>query len=1186
MRHPATLCASAAVLLIACVAAAHPPGESHDDHDHGHDHGHARIWTNVRTGERIHGSFLHARGGSVALDTVSGGIASIPLADLAGEDRTVAEARIEEIRAINEWRIAGAAIAIASVERVHPSSPMGTQDAARKPPQAAIFDAFGPFVKTRFDERWLYVESDGLPHPPLETTMMVGIRAWQQQVPLPQPYTGANAWQIPLKPELAERPILGKSALMRGAVALAANGIPIFNALNNGGRDSYQIGELDEYGGHCGRGDDYHYHVAPLAIEKVVGKGKPIAYALDGFPVYGLFDPKANRGQDLACPLGSTEPLDEINGHYCEVAKGDGLDGGTRSYHYHASKAFPYINGGLRGKVEIEGSGTDTQVVPQPRASGVRPALPPLRGASITGFEQVGPEAWSLRYEIAGRASLVNYRVEDGGKVIFEFVGPDGEKRVEEHMPRSRGGRADRPDGAGGPGGQPREGRGGAGGGQGGRQRGGAGARPHSPPAGASSGLVLSSAGVGANGALDAKYTCDGASVSPPFAWIGLPAGTKSVALTVHHITTDGLERIYLVRYGIPADATSIAEGDKAVGKFGLNNVGRRAEYAPPCSQGPGEKTYIASVYALSADPKLASETPTREELLAAIKGITLATGTLELRYARAEGAAGEGEDRGRSRGEGERSTLMARMTAFKTDVPQHDHSIVLVRPTRSAMTASVVASTPRIGFVEFWRDGEASRRTTSEQAMDKGQPSSFVMEGLVPDAMYRYRFGWRSGAGAAPEYGEEQSFDTVRSPGKPFLFAVQADSHLDQGVTPAAYERTLRNVLEERADFLVDLGDTFMTDKRGPEFTRAQAQYDAQRYWLGVACRSMPLFMVLGNHDGEKGESGTSAEDIGPWSYRERTSRFPAPVVDGSMYTGRTGFADGRGANYYAFRWGDAQCIVLDPFWSTTERRRGGGGGRGEGGRGEGGGGRAADGGAARGGDGARGGPGAGRADGEPLKPTDQSWSRTLGREQYDWLQRTLEQSDARYIFVFIHHLVGGVGGSESRGGVESVPFFEWGGLNADGSAGFAQHRPGWPMPIHEMLVKHGVSAVFHGHDHLYVHGQRDGIHYQCVPQPGNLAGNTRSASQYGYASGVIHGSPGHVRVHVTPSDAKVEFVRTAIDGPAGGDGRDGREVRAARGDDGRSRPAQPNGTVVDSYPIAPRRTSGADESAKKGAQ
>ena len=1008
-------------------------------------------------------------------------------------------------------------------------APAVGQDAARKPPQASIFDAFGPFVKTRFDDRWLYVESDGLPHAPLETKMMVGIRSWQQQVPLPQPYTGANAWQIPLRPEIADRPILGKTSLMRGAVALAANGIPIFNALNNGGRDSFLIGELDEFGGHCGRGDDYHYHAAPLAIEKIVGKGKPIAYALDGFPIHGLYDPKAKEGDDLACPCGSHEPLDEINGHWCEVPAGEGLGGGTRSYHYHASKTFPYVNGGLRGKVEIEGTGTDTQVIPQPRAGGVRPALTPLRGASITGFEQVGPKAWSLRYEVGGKASFVNYRVEDGGKVIFEFVGPDGQKRVEEHMPRARGG----------------------------RQRGG-GAPPRSAPAGApTGGLSLSSAGIGASGLLDAKHTCDGASVSPPFAWSGLPSGTKSIAFTIHHVTTDGLERIYLVRYGIPADATALPEGDRSIGKFGLNNVGRRPEYAPPCSQGPGEKTYVATVYALSAEPTLAGPTPTREELLAAIKDLTLASGTLEMRYART-GAGAEaprggqdgGQRRGQGQGGGDRGTLIARMTAFKTEVPVHDHDIVLARPTRSAMTASIVAATPRTGFVEFWRDGETARRTVGEQRMVPGTAASFVMDGLVPDAAYRYRFGWRADGSAAPQLGEEQSFDTVRSPGKPFVFAIQADSHLDQGVTPAAYERTLLNMREEGADFLVDLGDTFMTDKRGADFKRTEAQYDAQRYWFGVACRAMPLFMVLGNHDGEKGGSGGRDAEMPAWSYGMRTSRFPAPEIgaaSGGMYSGRTGMADGRAANYYAFEWGDGLFVVLDPFWSTTERIRGGSGG-----------------GSQRG---AAGGPGGGEGGGggpkEPLKPVDGSWTSTLGREQYDWLGRTLAGSKATHKFVFIHHLVGGMGGAESRGGVESVPHFEWGGKNADGSDGFAARRPGWPMPIHELLVKHGVSAVFHGHDHLYVHGERDGIHYQCVPQPGNLSGGTRSAAEYGYASGKVLGSPGHVRVRVAADAATVEFVRTAIEAGADGAGGDG----ARRGS------SEPNGAVVDSYRITPRR-------------
>ena len=355
----------------------------------------------------------------------------------------------------------------------------------------------------------------------------------------------------------------------------------------------------------------------------------------------------------------------------------------------------------------------------------------------------------------------------------------------------------------------------------------------------------------------------------------------------------------------------------------------------------------------------------------------------------------------------------------------------------------------------------------------------------------------------------------------------------------------------EEKADFLVDLGDTFMTDKRGSEWKRTEAQYDAQRYWFGVACRDMPLFMVLGNHDGERGGSGGRDADMPAWSYAMRTARFPAPeVVPNGMYSGRTALEGGVGANYYAFEWGDALVVVLDPFWSTTERIRGGSGGGSQRGGGPGGG-------------------GAGAGPKEPLKPVDGSWASTLGREQYDWLDRTLAGSKARHKFVFIHHLVGGMGGAESRGGAESVPFFEWGGKNADGSDGFAEHRPGWPMPIHQLLVKRGVSAVFHGHDHLYVHGQRDGIHYQEVPQPGNLAGGTRSAEEYGYASGTILGSPGHVRVRVGPAAATVEFVRTAI---AGGEG----EQRGRRGGGGNGSGAnEANGTVIDRYEIQPRGAS-----------
>ena len=61
-------------------------------------------------------------------------------------------------------------------------------------------------------------------------------------------------------------------------------------------------------------------------------------------------------------------------------------------------------------------------------------------------------------------------------------------------------------------------------------------------------------------------------------------------------------------------------------------------------------------------------------------------------------------------------------------------------------------------------------------------------------------------------------------------------------------------------------------------------------------------------------------------------------------------------------------------------------------------------------------------------------------------------------------------------RGGAEAAGYFEWGGKNADGTDGFATHRPGWDKTIQQLFVENGVSAYFHGHDHQFVYETRDG--------------------------------------------------------------------------------------------------------------
>lgn len=306
--------------------------------------------------------------------------------------------------------------AVLHLAAVAGSSPGGalieTQQALRERMEA-VFRPFLPGVRTRFDDRFLYVESESMP----DHRMMVGITAWQQQVPLPQRYLGANAWRIPILPVVATNPISARTHFFRGAIALAANGVPIFNPIKNDGRtDTFLAGELDEFGGHCGRADDYHYHIAPTHLQDKVGRGLPIAFALDGYPIYGFVDPDGSTPGDL----------DDFNGHRTAAL----------GYHYHATRTYPYLNGGFHGQV-VE---RDGQVDPQPRAVGVRPALPPWRGARIAGFESREGGGYHLEVRVGEKQHFVDYTVTPEGGATFRFTNPEGQVRTESYPGRSNQG--------------------------------------------------------------------------------------------------------------------------------------------------------------------------------------------------------------------------------------------------------------------------------------------------------------------------------------------------------------------------------------------------------------------------------------------------------------------------------------------------------------------------------------------------------------------------------------------------------------------------------------------------------------------------------------------------------------------------------------------------------------------------
>jgi phosphatidylethanolamine-binding protein (PEBP) family uncharacterized protein len=118
---------------------------------------------------------------------------------------------------------------------------------------------------------------------------------------------------------------------------------------------------------------------------------------------------------------------------------------------------------------------------------------------------------------------------------------------------------------------------------------------------------VVRSPEVADGGTLPKDYIGDGISATLPLEWSGAPAKTTSYALIMHHIDHQGVTKWYWTLYNIPANVHSLPKNVKGVGTLGNNSINDRTEYAPPHSQGPGPKTYVYTVYALSSAPQISA---------------------------------------------------------------------------------------------------------------------------------------------------------------------------------------------------------------------------------------------------------------------------------------------------------------------------------------------------------------------------------------------------------------------------------------------------------------------------------------------------------------------------------------------------------------------------------------------------
>ncbi|MFM9001377.1 MAG: metallophosphoesterase family protein [Opitutia bacterium] len=444
--------------------------------------------------------------------------------------------------------------------------------------------------------------------------------------------------------------------------------------------------------------------------------------------------------------------------------------------------------------------------------------------------------------------------------------------------------------------------------------------------------------------------------------------------------------------------------------------------------------------------------------------------------------------------------------------------SLILGRATDKSVVASVLSAEGTEGFLEVGTAAGRYTRKTPVTAFPSGQVVEIPLEGLAPGTEHFYRLSYRKPGAGSFTARAEQRFSTAKPPGKAFVFTVQGDSHPErpQSSHPDLYARTLQAAAADKPDFHICIGDDFSVDKvRDVKPASLAEPYLLQRPFLGLIGQAAPVFLCNGNH--EQGSlfnfmQKDERHDVAVGVQLARNRLYPLPAPEG-FYSGHATPFPGIGTlkSYCAWTWGDALFVLLDNYWHSPGLVDSGfqGGSKGKEGRAE-----------------------------KEGKNRD-SWGVTLGDDQYRWFKRVLEASKARHKFVFAHHVMG-----SGRGAVEVASTYEWGGEGRKGEGTFKEKRPGWDLPIHQLMVKHKVSVFFQGHDHLYCQQEKDGVIYQSLPMPSDHGYVAYNADRY--LSGVKHPSAGHLRVAVSAERVKVEYVRSFLPKDEGPDRKQGMVAHA----------------------------------------
>lgn len=344
-------------------------------------------------------------------------------------------------------------------------------------------------------------------------------------------------------------------------------------------------------------------------------------------------------------------------------------------------------------------------------------------------------------------------------------------------------------------------------------------------------------------------------------------------------------------------------------------------------------------------------------------------------------------------------------------------------------------------------------------------------------------------------EFMRGLAFNTGWQPQKP-LGALKNSFYLAQAI---------RYILaNEDPDFIILMGDTtgLGATHKWPGFgLSGENLRDSDYYWLAklfwlrmrklysALTPSIPIFIVLGNHDGE-----TQWNPMAKWGAYWREKLFAQPRA--TTYA-EGGHPEGK---YYAFTWGadkNNRGGVLFIALNTT----------------------------------------AFTGPSFPVK-IDQ-WS--LGEEQRLWLENVLKEAEKHWIFLCSHHVLGGwpAGPEETR---RDIAYGRGPLFTADDYKEYGQPEKIEQVWITQKAMDNGVRAFLYGHDHIF-YSKRIGFGLNNLDLYGLCVGSTKYVGEKMWWGGSLWqkhygswnrtppdfiGPSGITRATIGAEEAKFEYIVT----------------------------------------------------------